>query len=150
MRFASSVTLSRVKLPVITQLSLSIFSETDGAEMICFVHYDVQLVGAVRAGSNGAGRLSELFLALGGELHFNVVLIGHAVGRVAVAVGRLLDVRAGQPIPAVGIEEGQLSGGAQGLNRFLRVGDLRDLNRYAVLAAEGYGSLGKAPCRSGR
>ncbi len=32
----------------------------------------------------------------------------------------------------------------QGLNRFLRVGDLRDLNRYAVLAAEGYGSLGKA------
>lgn len=48
------------------------------------------------------------------------------------------------PLLAVGIEEGQLSGGAQGLNRFLRVGDLRDLNRYAVLAAEGYGSLGKA------
>ena len=109
-----------------------------------FVHYDVQLVGAVRAGSNGAGRLSELLLALGGELHLNVVLIGHAVRRVAVAVGRLLDVRAGQPLLAVGIEEGQLSGGAQGLNRFLRVGDLRNLNRYAVLAAEGYGSLGKA------
>ena len=72
------------------------------------------------------------------------MLIGHAVRRVAVAVGRLLDVRAGQPLLAVGIEEGQLSGGAQGLNRFLRVGDLRDLNRYAVLAAEGYSSLGKA------
>ena len=108
------------------------------------IHHDVQNVGAVRTGSNRAGRLSELLLALAGKLHLNVMLIGHAVRRVAVAVGRLLDVRAGQPLLAVGIEEGQLSGGAQGLNRFLRVGDLRDLNRYAVLAAEGYGSLGKA------
>ena len=140
MRFASSVALSRVKLPVITQLSLSIFSETERIRDELVVHYDVQNVGAVRAGSNGAGCLSELLPALAGELHFNVVLVGHAVRRVAVAVGRLLDVRAGQPLLAVGIAEGQLSGGAQGLNRFLRVGDLRDLNRYAVLAAEGYGS----------
>ncbi len=144
MRFASSVALSRVKLPVITQLSLSIFGNRRIRDDLV-IHHDVQNVGAVRAGSNGAGRLSELLLALGGELHLNVVLIGHAVRRVAVAVGTPFDVRAGQPLLAVGIEEGQLSGGAQGLNCFLRVGDLRDLNRYAVLAAEGYGSLGKEP-----
>ena len=65
-------------------------------------------------------------------------------GRTAVAVGCLLDVRAGQPFLAVSVDKGQLSGGAQGLNRFLRVGDLRDLNRYAVLAAQGDGRLGEA------
>ena len=50
MRFASSVALSRVKLPVITQLSLSIFSETDGYEMICLsIMMYRMLVPSVRA-----------------------------------------------------------------------------------------------------
>lgn len=50
MRFASSVALSRVNEPVITQLSLSIFSETDGAEMICLsITMYSWLVPSVRA-----------------------------------------------------------------------------------------------------
>ena len=121
MRFASSVALSAGE---VAGDNTAVVVDLLGNRRIrddLVIHHDVQNVGAVRAGSNGAGRLSELLLALGGELHFNVVLIGHAVRRVAVAVGRLLDVRAGQPLLAVGIEEGQLSGGAQGLNRFLRL-----------------------------
>ena len=65
-------------------------------------------------------------------------------GRAAIAVSSFLNVRAGQPLLAVSINKGELCGGAEGLYGLLRVGDLRDFDRYAVVAAEGYGSLGKA------
>ena len=94
-------------------------------------------VGAVGAGCDIAGRLSELLLALGGKLHLNVVNVGDLVaGRTAVAVGCLLDVRAGQPFLAVSVDKGQLCGGTEGLDSFLRVGDLRDLDRYTVVAGQ--------------
>ena len=75
----------------------------------------------------------------------NVVNVGDLVaGRAAVAVACLLDVRAGQPFLAVNIDKGQLRGGAKGLNRLFRVGDLRNLDRNAILAGQGDGRLGEA------
>ena len=65
-------------------------------------------------------------------------------GRAAVAVGCLLDVRAGQPFLAVSVDKGQLCGGTEGLDSLLRVGDLRDLDRYTVVAGQGDGRLGEA------
>ena len=94
-------------------LSLSIFSETDGAEMICLsITMYSWLVPSVRAATEPVASAN---FSLPSEVNCtsSVVLIGHAVRRVAVAVGRLLDVRAGQPLLAVGIEEGQLCGGAR-------------------------------------
>ena len=109
------------------------------------VHDDGHDVGAVGAGRDIAGRLSELLLTLGGKLHLNVVNVGDLVaGRAAVAVGCLLDVRAGQPFLAVSVDKGQLCGGTEGLDSLLRVGDLRDLDRYTVVAGQGDGRLGEA------
>ncbi len=50
---------------------------------------------------------------------------------------------------AVSVDKGQLCGGTEGLDSLLRVGDLRDLDRYTVVAGQGDGRLGEALCRSG-
>ena len=50
----------------------------------------------------------------------------------------------GQPFLAVSVDKGQLCGGTEGLDSLLRVGDLRDLDRYTVVAGQGDGRLGEA------
>ena len=99
----------------------------------------ITLVPSVRAAMLSVAS-ANFCLPSGGKLYLYIMGIRNFVaGRAAIAVSSFLNVRAGQPLLAVSINKGELCGGAEGLNRFLRIGDLRDLNRYAVLAAEGYG-----------
>ena len=65
-------------------------------------------------------------------------------GRLAVHGGRTLDICAGQPLLAVRVHKHELRGRAQRLHGFFRIGDLRDLDRDAVVARKRDSRLGEA------